>query len=127
YPVETSLGDSTWLGVWLHQLRWARTIRLTKGPLYVGLPIAHAGLWMVIAMACAAWIPALILAGSRLLSGLLTGWFVLRSPMAAGFCWLTPVWDLYSFAIWLASYTGSEVRWRDQILSIDSQGRIRVC
>ena len=26
YVVETTLGDATWLGVWRHQLRWARTI-----------------------------------------------------------------------------------------------------
>ncbi len=28
YVVETSLNDANWLGVWRHQVRWARTIRV---------------------------------------------------------------------------------------------------
>ena len=43
YVVETSLGDTTWRGVWDHQLRWGRTIRMSKGGGYAGLPITHAG------------------------------------------------------------------------------------
>ncbi len=38
YTVETSLGEATWSGIWQHQLRWARTIRLSKGGGYAGLP-----------------------------------------------------------------------------------------
>ena len=36
--------------MWRHQLRWARTIRLSKGAGYIGLPITHSGLWLVIAL-----------------------------------------------------------------------------
>lgn len=125
YVVETSLGDSGWLGVWRHQLRWARTIRLSKGLGFAGLPVTHAGLWAAIAFLCGAWIPAAILISLRLFSGLLTGWFILRSSIAARFCWLTPFWDVYAFAVWMASYAGREVRWRDRVLSIDGQGRIQ--
>ncbi len=59
YTVETALGDATWRGVWNHQLRWARTIRLTKGAAYLGLPITQAGIWCLIALVCGAWLPAL--------------------------------------------------------------------
>src|SRR3569833_4675473 len=36
YTVETALGEDSWRGGWLHHLRWARTIRFSKGGGYVG-------------------------------------------------------------------------------------------
>ncbi len=125
YTVETSLGDATWTGVWRHQLRWARTIRTSKPGGYVGLPVSHAGLWILIALVGGAWSCAAVLAILRVASAVLTGWFVLRSPIAGAFCWLAPLWDLYSFCVWLASYAGRKVRWRDQTLTIDRTGRIQ--
>jgi ceramide glucosyltransferase len=125
YVVETSVNDSTWRGVWQHQLRWARTIRISKGPGYVGLPITHAGVWALIAAACGAWLPLLVLVAARIASALMTGCFVLRSSVAKSFFWLAPAWDVYAFAVWVASYLSREVRWRDRTLAIDSHGRIR--
>ena len=43
-PVETHLGSGTWKSVWEHQVRWARTIRLSRGA-YLGLPVTNASLW----------------------------------------------------------------------------------
>lgn len=125
YTVETSLGDASWVGVWRHQLRWARTIRLSKGAGYAGLPITHAGVWILIALVTEAWPPMLFLLALRIVSAFLAGAFVVQSRLAATFCWLAPVWDLYAFAIWLASYAGRTVRWRDRVLSIDARGRIQ--
>ena len=117
YTVETSIGDATWSGVWRHQLRWARTIRTSKGKGYAGLPITHAGVWSLIALLCGMWpVAALLLflrVGSAAFASRATRWF-----------WLAPIWDLYAFAVWLASYAGRTVRWRDQALSIDRHGRI---
>jgi ceramide glucosyltransferase len=126
YVVETSANDSTWRGVWQHQLRWARTIRLSKASSYAGLPITHAGVWALVAAACGAWVPAVVLLVARIASALITGCFVLRSSVAAGFFWLAPLWDVYAFAVWVASYMSREVRWRDRTLAIDSQGRIEI-
>ena len=124
YTVETSLDGATWAGIWRHQLRWARTIRLSKSAGHAGLPLTHAGLWTAIAAISGAWLPALILAALRIGSAVLSGAFVLRSRLAAGFCVLAPFWDLYSFAVWVASYAGRTVRWRDRVLTIGPDGRI---
>jgi ceramide glucosyltransferase len=126
YVVETSVNESTWRGVWQHQLRWARTIHVSKGSSYAGLPITHAGVWVLIAAACGAWVPATILLVARIISALITGSFVLRSSVASAFCWLAPAWDLYAFGVWVTSYVSREVRWRDRILAIDSEGRIQI-
>ena len=124
YTVETALGEATWAGIWWHQIRWARTIRTSKGGGYAGLPITHAGLWAGIALCCGVWPPALMLLTLRMFSALLTAGFILRSPLASLF-FLAPVWDLYAFCVWITSYAGRTVRWRDQVLTIDSQGRIQ--
>ncbi len=124
YVVETTLGDATWAGVWRHQLRWARTIRLSKGAGYLGLPITQAGLWIALAWLSGQEVLAVTLAALRILSAFSAGGLVLRSPLAAAFCWLAPLWDLYSFAIWLTSYCGRTVRWRDRKLTIGPNGRI---
>jgi ceramide glucosyltransferase len=125
YVVETSLDNANWTGAWLHQLRWARTIRASKGAGYAGLPITHAGVWILIALGCGAWVPAVALLVLRVVSALLSAGFVLKDTSAAAFSWLAPVWDLYAFCVWCASYAGREVRWRDRVLRIDREGRIQ--
>ena len=124
YTVETSLGEGSWAGVWQHQLRWARTIRMTKGFGYAGLPITQAGVWVAIAALCGAFIPALLLLFFRVTSAWVTGWFILRSAVARQLAWLAPVWDFYGFAVWVGSYCGNQVRWRDHVLRIRRDGKI---
>lgn len=123
YTVETALGDASWSGIWRHQIRWARTIRASKGG-YAGLPITHAGLWVAIAFLLGAPMPAAALLILRMLSAFLTAGLVLGSRLISAF-WLAPLWDLYAFCVWAASYAGNTVRWRDQVLTIDSEGRIQ--
>lgn len=124
YVVETSLGEASWRGVWFHQLRWARTIRASKGRGYAGLFVTHAGLWAVALLCFQARMPAILLLALRIASAFLTGRVVLRNPLVMRFGWLAPAWDLYAFAVWTASYMGRSVRWRDRTLKIDREGRI---
>jgi ceramide glucosyltransferase len=124
YVVETSLGEDSWAGVWHHQLRWARTIRGSKGAGYAGLPVTHAGVWAAAAVCCGDFRPAFALIGLRMLSALFFSRFILRHRTSSVLFWLAPVWDVYAFAIWAASYSGRTVRWRDRTLTIDSAGRI---
>jgi ceramide glucosyltransferase len=124
YVVETSLGEASWAGVWHHQLRWARTIRFSKGLGYFGLPISQAGVWIFAALAFRAWRPALALALLRIASAYLSGTLVLESDVAARWGWLSPVRDLYSFAVWAASFAGREVIWRGLRLGLTPDGRI---
>jgi ceramide glucosyltransferase len=127
YTVETALSEATWRGVWRHQLRWGRTVRLSKGGGYLGLPLTHAGVWALLAAVIGASGPCMALLSLRILSGFVAGGFVLQSRFAMTFCWLAPAWDLYAFAVWIGSYAGKEVRWRDRFLTVDSHGRIERC
>ena len=125
YTVETSLGEDSWSGAWRHQLRWARTIRASKGAGYLGLPFTHAGVWALLALSCGAFLPATVLILCRISSALATGWFALRSGIAKKLFWLAPLWDCYAFAVWIASYAGNRVHWRDRLLRIDRYGKIK--
>ncbi len=122
--VETTLGDNSWTGVWKHQVRWARTIRVSRGDGYIGLPVTHSGLWALVAASVGLWQLALIVVAVRVAAGLAGGHFVLRSAFALRCFFLIPLWDLWAFAVWLAGLTGSTVEWRGGLLKLDRDGRI---
>jgi ceramide glucosyltransferase len=124
YVVETSLGDAGSAEVWRHQLRWARTIRTSKGAGFAGLPVTHAGLWILMAAVVQLWPAATLLFTLRIAAALASGWLVLHVRRTPFWALLAPFWDLYAFAVWLASYASREVRWRDRRLRIRRDGRL---
>lgn len=48
--VETHLGRPGFAAMWRHQVRWARTIRVSRGDGYIGLPVTHAGVWSLLCL-----------------------------------------------------------------------------
>jgi ceramide glucosyltransferase len=121
--VETSLGGG-WRQIWQHQLRWARTIRVSKFGGYLGIPITNATLWAVIAGAAGEWRVALALIVARLLMAIEAGWFVMRSRDVLRLWWAIPLRDLFAAAVWCAGLFGNSVIWRGRRLKLDRQGRI---
>jgi ceramide glucosyltransferase len=124
YVVETSLGDASWRGAFEHQLRWARTIKASKGAGFAGLPVTHTGVWIVVALLLHLWAAAALLAVVRVAAALASGWLVIRFRRQPAWALLAPIWDLYAFAVWLFSYTSNEVRWREKQLRIGPEGKI---
>jgi ceramide glucosyltransferase len=122
-PVETTLSGRTWREVWRHQVRWARTIRVSRGA-YLGLPIANASLWSLLAFATGAWWAGAVLLALRLTAGLLSGWAVLGSRDVLRCFWLIPLRDLWGFAVWAYGLTGGTVEWRGAHLRLTRDGRI---
>jgi ceramide glucosyltransferase len=121
--VETHLGGG-WREVWAHQVRWARTIRMTKFSGYLGLPVTNATLWAAIAAACGRWDLAAALLAERMLMAFAAAWFMMRSREVVRLLWLIPARDLFGFAVWLAGLFGNSVVWRGERLQLDRQGRI---
>lgn len=124
YVVETSLGDGNWRDGWQHQLRWARTIRATKGAGFAGLPITHAGLWAVLAATLGMPLVAVTLLGVRVAAALASGWLVIGERRNPALALLAPVWDLYAFCVWAVSYASRDVVWRGRRLRIQPDGKI---
>jgi len=121
--VQTHLHASKWSEVWQHQLRWARTIRLSRGA-YAGLFLTHATFWALVDLAFGAWWLALPLLALRMAAAITAGWWGLRSPDVKRLWPLIPLRDLWGTGVWLAGLFGHTVRWRDQELTLDKGGRI---
>jgi ceramide glucosyltransferase len=119
--VETNLGNGSWSDVWKHQVRWSRTIRVSRGGGYLGAVITHTTFWCLIAaLSGEFWMAATCLA-IRMAAGILTARRVLKADAA---WWLMPFRDLWGFAVWCAGLYGSTVEWRDQKLKLRADGRI---
>jgi ceramide glucosyltransferase len=121
--VETHLGG-TWRGVWAHQLRWARTIRVSRFGGYLGLPLTNATLWAAVAAAFGRGDLFVMLLVARLAMALTAGGLAMRSRDVLRLWWLVPVRDLFAFAVWLVGLFGNSVTWRGRRLRLDREGRI---
>jgi ceramide glucosyltransferase len=122
--VDTYLGDETWAQAWRHQLRWSRTIRVSRPGGYCGYIVTHATLWSLVALLAGAWPVAAAALAVRLLAGICTGSRVLRDSSALRQFYLIPLRDLWGFAVWVAGLTGGVVEWRGARLKIASDGTI---
>ncbi|HET8550140.1 MAG TPA: glycosyltransferase [Bryobacteraceae bacterium] len=121
--VETHLEGRSMGDVWRHQLRWARTIRLSRGA-YAGLPVTNASFWAVLLVAAGQHTLAVALVFLRLLVGLAAGWAILRSRVVLRWWFLMPARDLWGLAVWTAAMTGNTVVWSGERMSLDRHGRI---
>ena len=122
--VSTRLAAGSWRAAWRHQLRWARTIRLSRSGGYAGLPVTFATLWALLAAVCGLWWIALPLLAVRLAMAITCGWYVLRCADVWRYCYLIPLRDLSGVAVWAAGLFGNTVEWRGQRLRLDASGRI---
>jgi ceramide glucosyltransferase len=122
--VDTTLSGATWRDVWQHQVRWARTIRVSRGGGYVGLPVTQASLWALVALCAGWWWSGLGLLALRYAMGLIAGVGVLRCGITARMWPLIPLRDLWGTAVWAAGLVGNRVVWRDRRLRLTPDGRI---
>jgi ceramide glucosyltransferase len=122
--VETSLADRTWGEVWRHQLRWARTIRVSRGAGYAGLPLANATLWAAALAAAGAWWAAVPLFALRLAMALVVGRMLLEDHRVVTDLFLVPLRDLAGVVLWACGLFGAEVEWRGARLRLRRDGRI---
>ena len=109
--------------MWQHQLRWARTIRLSRGA-YAGLFITQATFWAVVDAAFGLWWLALPLLALRMAMATTAGWWGMRSRDVLRLWPLIPVRDLFGTAVWFAGLFGRRVHWRDLEMTLDGEGRI---
>ncbi len=121
--VETHLGGN-WRDVWNHQLRWARTIRVSKPWGYLGLPVTFATFWAVLLAIFGDYNQAVILLAARMAMAIASGWFVLKSRDVISLVWAIPFRDLFNVAIWCFGSFGHTVIWRGRRLQLDRSGRI---
>jgi ceramide glucosyltransferase len=122
--VVTTRLSGDWSQVWRHQVRWARTIRVSKFWGYAGLPVTFATVWAAALVVAGQWEAGVALLVMRLLMAMAAGWYVLRSPDVLWLAPLIPARDLYAAAVWTAGLFGNTVDWRGIQLQLRRDGRI---
>ncbi len=120
--VETNLGAGTWTDVWKHQVRWSRTVRVSRKGGYIGSVVTHCTFWCFVAALAGEWRIALACFFIRVAAGLVTGRLALHAEAP---WWLMPVRDIWGFAVWCAGLFGTSVEWRGQTLKLRPDGRIQ--
>jgi ceramide glucosyltransferase len=119
--VETNMGAGTWGDVWKHQVRWSRTIRVSRPAGYFGYLVTQATFWCLIA--AVAGHPLAALAGlcvRMLAAGAAMRTLNFRSAIALAI----PLRDLFGFAVWAAGMFGNTVEWRGTRFRLHADGRI---
>lgn len=122
--VETNLSGASWGEVWRHQLRWSRTIRVSRTAGYYGYLVTQASFWALIAALGGYWAIALGTLALRIAAGLAAGRLVLADRMVTRYWFLMPFRDLWGFAIWIAGLGGDTVHWRGEDMRLSPEGRI---
>ncbi len=122
--VETHLGAESWRDAWAHQVRWARTIRVSRGAGYIGLPVTMASVWALVAAATGHWLAGGALLAIRLAMSVVTGYGVLGSGDALKLIWLVPFRDIFGAGVWLAGLFGNTVEWGGRTYQLMRDGRI---
>ncbi|HML10421.1 MAG TPA: bacteriohopanetetrol glucosamine biosynthesis glycosyltransferase HpnI [Stellaceae bacterium] len=126
YLVETSVSEKNLKCLWRHELRWARTVRLMAPVGFAGSIVTHTvALSLIAALFCGFNSTSLgFLAISCALRWASAGAIarILKLPSAG--LWLLPLRDLLSFAIFIGSFFGRSVSWRDQLFRIEPSGVI---
>jgi ceramide glucosyltransferase len=121
--VETNLGAGSWRDVWKHQVRWSRTIRISRPAGYFGYLATQVTFWSILAAACG--YPETALAGLAIRFA--AAFFALRALRVEGKAQLAlvPLRDLFGFAVWCAGLAGNEVEWRGSRFRVLRDGRMQ--
>ncbi|MFL9964222.1 bacteriohopanetetrol glucosamine biosynthesis glycosyltransferase HpnI [Paraburkholderia sediminicola] len=124
FPISHACVEASATQLVAHELRWSRTIRHIDPLGHLGSALIHPLAFALLAVAFSggafwAWPLLLIAMCARLALQLLTDRALrLRSRDM----WLQPIWDIVSFAIFVASFLSSRVIWRGFSFKVDGDG-----
>jgi ceramide glucosyltransferase len=133
-PVVVECWDApmNWRGVWKHQLRWARTIRVCQPVPYFFSILSNATLWPLLWLMaspilskslCAPLVAlALLLMRIVIAQNLQRRFIQSRDNLAPP--WLVPVKDLLQAAVWMGAFLGNTVEWRGQKMRLRRDGTL---
>jgi ceramide glucosyltransferase len=128
YIVENHVTERSFASLWQHELRWARTVRAMAPYGFAGSVVTHTVVLTALAVATSglselAWWFVLV---SLLLRWLTAGIIARSLALPTGGLWLLPLRDVLSFVVFLGSFCGRSVLWRDQLFRVGPGGRMTV-
>lgn len=133
-PVVVECWDAPmdWRGVWKHQLRWARTIRVCQPLPYFFSILSNATFWPLLwagvsigatKILCAPLAAVIFLLLRIVFAQSLQRQFTPRRNLISPF-WLVPLKDLLQAALWLCAFAGNTVEWRGRKMKLRPDGTL---
>ena len=121
--VETYLPAYNFSGFFSHQLRWARTIRVSRPGGYAGLLFTFTLPWATLTLVLArgaSWAWGLLAAAlaARAVTALVTAQLVLRYREFKRGLWLLPIRDFLAVLVWLGALAGHKIVWRGEVFDL---------
>jgi ceramide glucosyltransferase len=121
-----------WRGIWKHQLRWARTIRVCQPAPYFFSILSNATLWPLLWLLASLVLSQTLCVPLAALALLLVRIVIAQnlqrrlSPSRDNLAppWLVPVKDLLQAAVWLDAFLGNTVEWRGQKMHLCRDGTL---
>jgi ceramide glucosyltransferase len=127
--VEHVSAPDTFATMLRHQLRWARTVRVSRPWGYRGMILTH-GVATALAATLAwgfsgfaLWLSAATIL-ARFLPLFVIGVYGLKDRALARYFWLAPIRDLIAFGVWAAGLIGNEVEWRGAKFRVTPGGKL---
>ena len=122
--ISAVLGRTSLRVWWCREVRWARTIRMSRPAHYPGLMLTFSTPLALLATVAYGWWPALL---GSLAVRWHVGWQMTRlmsDRALRRWFWLLPLRDLLSPAIWLAGLVGRTVSWRGRTFHVAPNGQL---
>jgi ceramide glucosyltransferase len=127
--VEHVSAPDTFQAMLRHQVRWARTVRVSRPWGYRGMIMTHgvaAALMAALAWGFsgfALWLLAVTIL-ARFLPLFVIGVYGLKDRALARYFWLAPIRDLIAFGVWAAGLVGDEIEWRGAKFRVTPGGKL---
>jgi ceramide glucosyltransferase len=117
------------MGMMRHQIRWARSTRISRPMGYLGLILTYGtALALLLTVVDSASMFSLIVLAITLFIRLLMAWIIgvhwLGDRLLLRYFWLVPIRDLLSFLIWCVSWVGRRVEWRGRQYEVARDGKM---
>lgn len=128
YLVEAQVYEPSFLALWHHELRWARTVRGIAPAGFAGTFTTHPLALALLAAAATGFslTPTIFVGITCLLRWATAGVIARTLGCSTKKLWVLPLRDVLSFAVFVASFFGRRVLWRDQNFDVDPSGRMTV-
>jgi ceramide glucosyltransferase len=129
YIVRMTVADPDLHTLWLHHLRWQRTVLASRPRGFAGSLVTYA-LPLAVLSAVLSRSPVV---GGGLLAAAATLRAIVHEEARKTFApetrlspWLIPAADALVFATWVASFFGPDITWRDQRFTVAPGGKLSV-
>lgn len=127
YIVENIVSEPSFASLWLRELRWARTSKAMAPAGFAGSVATHTvALATLAAVASGSDAAREIILLSLAMRWISAAIIAHRLDLPRSGLWLLPLRDALSFAVFLGSFCGRSVLWRDQLFRVEPSGQMSI-